>query len=131
MMHKFALRVYIEDTDLGGIVYHANYLKFVERARSEMLRGFGISQLDLKQKYDLIFVVRKMICEYILPAQYDDELVVETSVKELKRASVIFQQDVKRGDDLLFQTEVVVVAVGGKMRAIALPDELRDVFSKV
>ncbi len=128
MMHEFALRVYIEDTDMGGIVYHANYLKFVERARSEMLRGLGISQIDLNQKYDLLFVVRKMTCDYILPARYDDELIVETSVKKLRRASVIFQQDVKRGDELLFQAEVVVVAVGAQMRAIALPDELRDVF---
>ena len=129
MMHNFVLRVYIEDTDLGGIVYHANYLKFVERARSEMLRDANINQIDLKQNHDMIFVVRKISCDYLLPAVYDDELVVETSVKELKRASVIFQQDVKRGDQTLFQAEVVVVAVGGAMKAVALPDALRDVFS--
>ena len=81
MPHNFSIRVYYEDTDLAGIVYYANYLKFIERARSEWVRGLGIDQVQMKAD-GIVFAVRRVEADYLLPAKYDDELVVETTMAE-------------------------------------------------
>jgi acyl-CoA thioester hydrolase len=83
--HLFNLRVYWEDTDAGGLVYHANYLKFAERARTEMLRHIGIEQEKLRGEAGLLFVVRRLVAEYLQPARLDDELAVATEVTRLRR----------------------------------------------
>jgi len=89
---KIDIRVYYEDTDSGGIVYYANYFKYTERCRTELLRELGISQTKIIEKYDIKFIVHSVSMEYINPAYLDDQLVVETSVDKVKKASIEFIQ---------------------------------------
>ncbi|WP_409525935.1 tol-pal system-associated acyl-CoA thioesterase [Nitrincola sp. MINF-07-Sa-05] len=112
MVFSWPLRVYIEDTDYGGIVYYVNYLKFMERARTELLRSLGISQQQLAVQQRL-FVVHKVDCQYKRPALLDDELIVETALKEQAAARVVFQQKIIRARDsvVLCQAEVQVACV--------------------
>ncbi|EZQ19072.1 tol-pal system-associated acyl-CoA thioesterase [Pseudomonas sp. G11-1] len=104
-------RVYFEDTDAGGIVYYVNYLKFMERARTELVRSLGFDQSAL-QRENIIFVVHSVAARYHAPACLDDELVISAAVLELKRASVRFAQQVRRADGkLLCEGEVLVACV--------------------
>ena len=103
-MHEFALRVYYEDTDLAGIVYYANYLRFIERARTEWVRGQGIDQTRLKQEEGLVFAVRRVEADYLVPARFGDDLTVRTSVEQMTGARIVLNQDVMRGMDLLFSS---------------------------
>lgn len=108
---EYKTRVYFEDTDAGGIVYYVNYLKFMERARTEWLRALGFNQSVLQQE-NIIFVVHSVSARYHAPAQLDDELVVTVGVLELRRASIRFAQQVRRADGtLLCEGEVVVACV--------------------
>ena len=124
MTHTHPLRVYYEDTDAGGIVYHANYLKFCERARSEWVRGLGIDQRALKAERGLI-VVRRMEVDFLRPALYDDALTVTTRLRILGGARIELDQSVLRGPDTLFTAAVTLVCVGPDGRAARLPDDLR------
>lgn len=125
MTHTHPLRVYFEDTDAGGIVYHANYLKFCERARSEWVRGLGIDQRALKATLGLIIVVRRMEVDFLRPALYDDALTVTTRLRTLGGARIELDQAVQRGPDTLFTAAVTLVCVGPDGRAARLPDDLR------
>ena len=125
MTHAHPLRVYYEDTDAGGIVYHANYLKFCERARSEWVRGLGIDQRALKASLGLIFVVRRMEVDFLRPALYDDALTVTTQLRTLGGARIELDQAVLRGTETLFTAAVTLVCVGPDGRALRLPDDLR------
>ena len=109
MTHTHPLRVYYEDTDAGGIVYHANYLKFCERARSEWVRGLGIDQRALKAERGLIIVVRRMEVDFLRPALYDDALTVTTRLRILGGARIELDQSVLRGPDTLFTAAVTLV----------------------
>lgn len=95
--HTFNARVYYEDTDAGGIAYHAAYLRFAERARTEWLRALGIGQDELKQTYGLGFVVSKLAIEYLRPARLDDELTIATALQLLGRGSMVLRQEIWRG----------------------------------
>jgi len=130
MTHHFALRVYYEDTDLAGIVYHANYLKFIERARSEMVRAAGISQSAMKAAGGIVFAVRRMQVEFLAPAKFEDELAVETRVDALSGARLDLDQDVRRGDLVLFQARVQVVCLDAKGRATRIPADIRQKLSR-
>mgnify|MGYP001793709490 FL=1 len=125
MSHRFALRVYYEDTDLAGIVYYANYLKFIERARSEYVRDMGVNQLAMKEDDGVVFAVRKVEAEYLSPAKFDDELVVETSTDAVTGARIIFRQDIKRADQLLFTAQVTIVAINEAGQPARLPANIR------
>lgn len=125
MTHTHPLRVYYEDTDAGGIVYHANYLKFCERARSEWVRGLGIDQRALKATLGLIIVVRRMEVDFLRPALYDDALTVTTELRSLGGARIDLAQSVLRGAETLFTAAVTLVCVGPDGRAMRLPDGLR------
>ena len=92
--HRYALRVYYEDTDAGGIVYHAGYLRFAERARTEALRDLGIPHAEMVDRFNLMFVVHRLTIDYLKPARLDDSLVVETSAQEVGGATVLLRQDV-------------------------------------
>jgi acyl-CoA thioester hydrolase len=92
--HRYGLRVYYEDTDAGGIAYHANYLRFAERARTEALRDLGIPHAEMTERFNLMFVVRQLTIDYVRPARLDDSLTVETSAAEVGGASVVLCQDV-------------------------------------
>lgn len=123
--HVCEYRVYYEDTDAGGIVYHANYLKFCERARSEWVRGLGIDQRALKASLGLIIVVRRMEVDFLRPALYDDALTVTTELRSLGGARIDLAQSVLRGTETLFTAAVTLVCVGPDGRALRLPDDLR------
>jgi acyl-CoA thioester hydrolase len=116
-VHRLSMRVYYEDTDFSGYVYHANYLKFCERARSDMMRLLGVDQAAMFAGSDRSFIViRKMTCEFLRPARFDDVLTVESIAKSSKGPRLEMQQKVMRGADVLFSAEVTAVIVDGKGR---------------
>ena len=117
------VRVYYEDTDAGGIVFYANYLKFFERARTEWLRALGIGQRALLQEQGALFVVKKTTVDYHAPAQLDDELKLTLGIEKIGRASVHFTQQAWRGEQLLASAAVKVGCVdAASLRPRALPD---------
>ncbi|RVV98497.1 tol-pal system-associated acyl-CoA thioesterase [Mesobaculum littorinae] len=126
MSHAFETRVFYEDTDLGGIVYHANFLKFIERARSDWVRDLGVDQMRMQREFGTVFVVRRIEADYLRPAYLDDILQVSTEVSELRPARLVLTQAVRRGDDTLFAARVTLVAMGPGGRAVRLPQVLRD-----
>ncbi|MBB5764266.1 tol-pal system-associated acyl-CoA thioesterase [Methylorubrum rhodesianum] len=123
--HRLPLRVYYEDTDFSGFVYHASYLRFMERGRTELLRSLAGDQSDLHADgAGLVFVVRRMTLDYLKPARMDDLIEVHTRTSELRGASMHLAQEVRRGEDVLVRAEVVVACVRNG-RAIRLPESLR------
>lgn len=104
-------RVYYEDTDAGGVVYYANYLKFFERGRTDFLRSLNISQAELITKENLVFVVKKCEIEYLRPAKLDDLIEVSVTVKEIRAASIIMEQEIKRANQILSKLLVEIVCV--------------------
>lgn len=119
------VRVYYEDTDAGGVVYYANYLKFCERARTEWLRQFGVSQQALLDGHGLAFVVRSVQADYLAPARLDDALEVSTRIGALRRASLLFEQEIHRGTELLFTARVLIASIDlERHRPVALPPHL-------
>ncbi|MEH6628106.1 MAG: tol-pal system-associated acyl-CoA thioesterase [Motiliproteus sp.] len=132
MEFLFPLRVYIEDTDTGGIVYYVNYLKYMERARTELLRAQGYEQQSLKES-GLIFVVHSVNSRYLRPAFMDNELQVKTAIKTLSSASILFQQAVIRVEDkvVLCTAEIKIVSVSAKnVKPIALPINMTKALSQ-
>lgn len=127
----FPIRIYYEDTDAGGVVYHANYLHFFERARTEFLRQAGFSQQQLFSK-NLAFVVKKMEIDYKFPARLDDLLTIQTIITELKKATIVFQQCLYKENFCLCEATVVVASVNlSKMKAQAIPDDIRQAMQAV
>ena len=112
-MNKLSIRIYYEDTDAGGVVYYANYLKYIERARSEMLRELGLDQDQVEKDSGVIFVVRGIIANYLNPAKFNDVIMVQTDIKMVRKASLIFSQKVMNieKNTVLFDAEVKVVSV--------------------
>ena len=129
MAHQFSCRVYYEDTDLAGIVYYANYLKYIERARTEWVRELGIDQTALKRDEGVVFAVRRVEADYLVPAQFDDVVTVETSVSSLTGARIVLNQRVLREDVLLFDAVVTLVALRDDGRPARMSEQLRAVFS--
>ncbi len=125
MPHTFELRVYYEDTDLAGIVYYANYLKFIERGRSEWVRDCGVDQVQLKADLGLVFVVRRVEADYLSPAKFDDPLTVETSLQKLMGASMIVDQTVRRDTQVLFRARVTLAVLQPDGRPVRLPADIR------
>lgn len=124
MSHSLNLRVYYEDTDLAGIVYYANYLKFIERGRSEWLRGLGIDQVEMKEAGGYVFTVRRLEADYLRPAKFDDWLEVTTRLDSSTPARVILNQTVRHGDETLFAARVTIVCLNAHGRPIRLPAAL-------
>jgi acyl-CoA thioester hydrolase len=119
----WAVRVYYEDTDAGGIVFYANYLKFFERARTEWLRALGIGQQELLEREGAVFVVKNVSLDYHLPARLDDQVTLTLTVEKLGRASVQFAQQAWLGEQLLTSASVKVGCVdAATMRPRSLPD---------
>jgi len=123
--HRQAIRVYFEDTDAAGIVYYANYLKFAERARTDMLRDRGISHADMMTQDGLVLVVRRCSIDYLRPAKLDDMLTIETEVAKFGGASVDLVQRVLRGAELLAELKVLVVCIDRNGRPHRIPDSVR------
>ena len=129
MAHHFNCRVYYEDTDLAGIVYYANYLKFIERARTEWVRSLGIDQARLKRDEGIVFAVRRVEADYLIPARFDDDLTVETSVRGQTGARLELAQDVRRGTDLLFSAIVTLVALTEDGKPTRMPPDVRAMIA--
>jgi acyl-CoA thioester hydrolase len=123
--HRMPLRVYYEDTDAAGMVYHANYLKFAERGRTEMLRILGFDHSRLRAETGIVFTVRRCNVEYRGAARLDDPLTVETRVGAIAGATVSLRQSVWRGQDVLATLDVLVACVGDNGRPRRVPAELR------
>ncbi|MCL5778507.1 tol-pal system-associated acyl-CoA thioesterase [Limibaculum sp. FT325] len=124
-MHEMDIRVYYEDTDLAGVVYYANYLRFIERGRTEALRAAGIDQGRLKAEEGAVFVVRRIEADYLLPARFDDLLNVLTRVEALTGATVVMAQEVLRGPEILFRARVTIACMGTEGRPRRLPGVVR------
>ena len=125
MTHHFPVRVYYEDTDLAGIVYYANYLKFIERGRSEWVRSLGIDQGQLRAQAGIVFAVRRVVADYLRPAVFDDVLDVRTRPLAVTGARIVLAQDVARGDTVLFAAEVTLVALTDAGAPARIPAEIR------
>jgi acyl-CoA thioester hydrolase len=122
-VHRLVVRVYYEDTDFSGNVYHANYLKFCERGRSDFLRVLGLDQTAMFAG-GAAFVVRRITCDFLKPAKFDDVLTVETTPGEVAGARFELRQRVMRGEDELFTADVTAVLVDGRGRPRRLTPEL-------
>ncbi|WP_439154968.1 tol-pal system-associated acyl-CoA thioesterase [Yoonia sp.] len=124
MTHHFAVRVYYEDTDLAGIVYYANYLKFIERARSDWVRDMGIDQRAMRAE-GLVFAVRRVEADYLAPAEFDDALVVGTEIEQVSAARLVLRQVVKRDETILFSALVTIICMNAAGAPVRLPAVIR------
>ena len=120
------IRVYYEDTDAGEVIFYANYLKFMERARTEWLRKIGFDHKILKEKYKLLFAVKNLTIDYIKPGHLDDLLTVTSKLLESRKASLTFGQNIKNeNNELLSEAKVKVACINSKtLKASPMPDEL-------
>ena len=126
------VRVYYEDTDAAGVVYYANYLRFMERARTEWLRALGFGQEQLREQSGVIFAVRRAELDYLKPARLDDELVVECRIARLSGASFTFSQAIKRADEVLCQGQIRVASLNAETLLPArLPSEIKRVAKEL
>ena len=126
MTHSLPVRVYYEDTDLAGIVYYANYFRYIERGRTEWVRGLGIDQAQLKARDGTVFAVARVEADYLRPAKFDDQLTVTTALAETGPARVWVAQEVLRGAEILFRARVLLVALGPDGRPRRIPEALRQ-----
>jgi acyl-CoA thioester hydrolase len=129
--HLFACRVYFEDTDAGGVVYHANYLRYMERARSDMLRVAGIDQRGAIERGEGVYVVHDLHIKYRLPAKLDDDLVVVSRVPKIGAATLAIHQRVMRGAELVAEAAVQVAFVGPDGRPRRQPRAWIDIFETI
>lgn len=123
-MFNFKTKVYYEDTDSGGVVYYANYLKFIERARTNLIQELGFSLKSLSEKYDTHFVVKNIHCNYIQSAKLEDELSIQTKFLEIKKASFKLEQIIYREEKAIFESEVLMVNINSKGKPLKVPDLL-------
>lgn len=124
---NWPVRVYYEDTDSGGVVYYANYLKFMERARTEWLRSFSVEQDILRDQFGVIFAVSQVQIDYCLPAKFNDELVVTAKVSRKGRASIIFEQAVLRKNEILARAKIKIACLDVNLfKPVPIPKEILD-----
>ena len=125
----FQCRVYYEDTDLAGIVYYANYLKFIERARSEWVRSIGLDQNVLRNDHDIVFAVRKVEADYLKSAKFDDLLTINTKLQDKTRVRLKFCQQIYRGNQLIFSALLDIVPLSVSGHVMKLPKIIFDKFT--
>ncbi len=129
MTHTHQIRVYYEDTDLAGIVYYANYLKFIERGRSEWVRTLGLDQGAMRAAGEGVFAVRRVVADYLAPAKFDDLLEVRTRYLSHRSARLVLAQSVTRAGQTLFEAEVTLVCISEAGRPQPLPRALVEKIS--
>lgn len=129
MKHHLPIRVYYEDTDAGGIVFYANYLKFAERGRTEFLRRVGYEHRDLKEKEGVLFVVRRLEVEYHRFSELDDLLTVVTEAADVKNSSFAMKQSILRDNLLLCDMTVTMVCINSSGRPVRVPEHLKKAIS--
>lgn len=121
------VRVYYEDTDSGGVVYYANYLKFMERARTEWLRALGFEQDALISEDGVMFAVRRCSVDYLRPARFNEQLQVSAVMTERKRTSIVFEQEVSRGEEVLCRGLIRIVCLDAqRFRPVAIPERMQQ-----
>jgi len=132
MSKKFSyeFKVYYEDTDAGGVVYYANYLKYLERARTEAILSLGYSNTELKKKFNIIFVVKSCNINYLKPLKFENKLIVYSSLNELKKISFIMDQVIKNKGIIVTTSRVHIVCVDTKGKPKKIPDELFKLLNK-
>ena len=123
-MHEYFVKVYYEDTDASGRVYHANYLKYLERGRSNLIYQSKYNHQELLKKFNIIFVVKNLNINYLRPAFFEDILEVQTSINQLSRVKLNFNQKIFRNTELLVDAEVIVIPVNIEGKIIRLNEEL-------
>ncbi len=125
-VYSFPVRVYFENTDAGGVVYHGEYLKFLERARTEWLRHLGFDHQWLARNHRIVFVVTQAVVDFVKPARLDDNVAVSVQLESLGKVRCVFSQDIRREDDLLVRAKVTVACVTGDgMKPVEIPEALR------
>ena len=125
-MFQYTLKIYYEDTDAGGVVYYANYLKFIERARTEMINKLGFTLTTLLKKYDRLFLVKKIECDYIESCKLEDTLNVQSNILVLKNASFELEQNLLKQNKIIFRSKIVMVCVNSQGAPSKIPKELHS-----
>ncbi len=127
MINELNIRVYFEDTDAGGVVFYANYLRYAERGRTEFLRDMGYESSSLMKQENIAFVVRHLEADYMMPARLDDQLVLRTTLESVKNASFVMKQSIFCQDNAVFEMYVTLVAVSlDTIRPAKFSDEMRN-----
>ena len=125
MDHKFKVRIYYEDTDAGQVVFYANYFKFTERARTELIyEKLKLKHLELKDKFDVIFVVKSLSSKYIAPAKFEDDLTVVSKIVEKSPVRLVLEQNIEKGNKLIFTSKIELAVVSSEGKITKLPDQL-------
>ena len=126
LVHHWPIRIYYEDTDSGGVVYHSNYLKYMERARTEWLRDFKVDQKALQDNLNLMFVVHEIDIKFMRPAVFNDEIEVQTKLEKLGSVKIELEQKIFRSSELLIESRVVVASVNSiSMKPMRIPNEIK------
>jgi len=124
--YSFPVRVYFENTDAGGVVYHAEYLKFLERARTEWLRHLGFDHQALARNHRVVFIVVSLVTDFLKPARLDDTLDVSVQLESVGKVRCIFVQEIRREDEVLVKAKITVACVTGEtFRPVEIPEPLR------
>ena len=119
------MRIYYEDTDAGGVVFYANYFKFTERARTELIyEKLKLKHLELKDKFDVIFVVKSLSSKYIAPAKFEDDLTIVSNIVEKSPVRLVLKQNIEKGNKLIFTSTIELAVVSSKGKITKLPDQL-------
>tara|TARA_B100000212_G_C27084866_1_gene409731 strand:+ start:157 stop:612 length:456 start_codon:yes stop_codon:yes gene_type:complete len=125
MDHKYKVRIYYEDTDAGQVVFYANYFKFTERARSELIyEKLKLKHLELKEKFDVIFVVKSLSSKYIAPARFEDDLIVVSKIVEKSPVRLVLEQNIEKANKLIFTSTIELAVVSSNGKITKLPDQL-------
>ena len=126
------IRIYFEDTDSGGVVYHSNYLKFMERARTEWLRALGIDQRHLKQDHQIMFVVHRIDIQYKFPARFNDDLIVKSELKDIGSSKIEFRQMIYRNDEMLIDASVDIACIDSeKFKPVRIPPTIKQTMESL
>ena len=125
MDHKYKVRIYYEDTDAAQVVFYANYFKFTERARSELIyEKFKLKHLELKDKFDIIFVVKSLSSKYIAPARFEDDLIVLSKILEKSPVRLVLEQNIEKANKIIFTSIIELAVVSSNGKITKLPDQL-------
>jgi acyl-CoA thioester hydrolase len=130
IVHDFPVRIYYDVTDAGGVVYHANYLKLCERARTESLRNMGFENSKIRDDHGVIIVVKSLEAEYLSPSKLDDLLTIQTRILSIKNTSFVMEQKAIRNDACIFSMNIVLVFVNEQGRPTKIPDAVKTAFQQ-
>ena len=126
MSHSIPIRIYYEDTDAGGVVYHASYIRFAERGRTEFLRHVGFENTQIYKDFGVLFVVRHLDADYLSPAFLDDYLTLTTEITSMKNTSFIMSHRLENDEKSIFEMKVVIACIGEDKRPVKIPEVLRN-----